>query len=274
MSRPCAPATNSSALSAVQRPQQQDPFGIEEVLHAEAAADVGRVEVDALRRQLEHELGELAADAVHVLPRQLELQRIGRGMVVRDAGARLERRHDHAVVHHVDLDDVRGRAHRLGHDAGIALLQMKGHVARRLIPQRGRVLGECRASIDDGRQRIVVDLDQLGRVARDLGVVGHDEGHRIADMTHTIPCQCKARRHDQRLDRRHAGHRPQPLEIGRNKNAMDAGQRLGRRQVDAFDDGVGMRRAQDMAPQAARALNVVHVTAAAVEETSVFHAPN
>ena len=41
------PAHRSVQLA--RRPQQQDPLGIEEVLHAEAAADVGRMEMDLAR---------------------------------------------------------------------------------------------------------------------------------------------------------------------------------------------------------------------------------
>ena len=82
------PADGPAELA--RRPQQQHPFGIEEVLHAEAAADIGRMKLDALQRHLEDELGELAADAVQPLPGQLEVHRPGRGIVAGDAGARLD----------------------------------------------------------------------------------------------------------------------------------------------------------------------------------------
>jgi len=94
------------AAELARRPQQQDPFGIQEILHAEAAADVGRMEMEFLQGHPEHELGELAADAVQPLTRQLEVERIARGIVTRDAGARFERRHDHAIVHDLDLDQM------------------------------------------------------------------------------------------------------------------------------------------------------------------------
>ena len=139
------------AAELARRPQQQDPFGIEEVLGAEAAADIGRVQPDALGRHLEHELGELAADAVHALPGQLEVERVGRRVVARDAGALLDRRHHDAVVHHVDLDDVRGVLHRLRHRGGIALLDMEGGVVRRLLPERGAPSASAaRPSTTDG----------------------------------------------------------------------------------------------------------------------------
>jgi len=107
------------------------------------------VETDALRRHLEHELGELPADAVQALPGQLEVERVGRSIVTCDAGARLERRHDHAVVHHLDLDHMRGFAHRFGDHGCITTLDMEGKIAGRFVPQRRRVRRERRSTVDD-----------------------------------------------------------------------------------------------------------------------------
>ena len=210
------------AAELARRPQQQDPFGIEEVLGAEAAADIGRVQADALERQLEHELGELAADAVQALPGQLEVEAVGRGVPARDAGALLDRRHDDAVVHHVDLDDVRGVLHRLRHRGGIALLDVERRVVRRLRPELRRAVHDRRAAVDDRRQRLVVDLDQLGRFARRLGAVGDDERHRIADMAHALDRQREARRHGQRRHRGQARHRAEAREVGRREDAVHA----------------------------------------------------
>ena len=131
------------------------------------------------------------------------------------------------------------------------LLEMEGEIARRLLPDRGRAGGERRACRRRRRQRLVVDLDQLGRLARDLRAVGHDERHRIADMAHAAHGQRRPRRHDQRLHRRHAGHRAEPVgrEIGSRVDALHAGQRRAARNVDPLDERMGVRRAQDMAVQ-------------------------
>ncbi len=253
-------------------PQQQDPFGIEEVLGAEAAADVGRMELDALGRQLEDEFGELAADAVQALSGQFEIHRSSRWIVARDAGARLDRRHDDAVVHHRNLDHVRGAFHRFGDSGGITALDAERGIARRLIPDERRAGNERRSAIDDGGQRFVVDLDQLGCLARDLLAVGHDEGHRIADMAHTASRERRAGRHDQRRDGCHAGHRAEAREISRNINAMNAGKGASLRNVGPLDEGVSMRRAQDMAPQAIGTLDIGEVTAASGEEADILDA--
>ena len=190
------------------------------------------MELDAVQRHLEDELGELAADAVQPLPGQLEVHRVGRGIVARDAGARLDRHHDDAVVHHLDGDDMGGVLHRLRHGIVVALLEMEGEIARRLVPERRRAVRKSRHAVDDGRQRLVVDLDQLGRLARRLDAVGDDEGHRIADMAHAAIGQRRPRRHDQRLHRRQAGQGTESVgrEIGRGGDEMHAGERRGRRQ--------------------------------------------
>ena len=85
------------------------------------------------------------------LPGQLEVHRVGRGVVARDAGARLDRRHDDAIVHHLDLDDVRGRGFIACATASASpLLDVEGEIARRLGPDRRRAGGERRKAVDDG----------------------------------------------------------------------------------------------------------------------------
>ena len=45
----------------------------------------------------------------------------------------------------------------------------------------GGVLVERRFDIDDRGQRLVLDLDEAGRVLGQVAAVRHDEGHRLAD---------------------------------------------------------------------------------------------
>ena len=185
---------------------------------------------------------------------------------------RLDRRDDDAVVHHLDLDDVRGLGHRLRHRIGVAALDVVGEIARRLGPDRRRPGGECREAVDHGVERLVVDLDQLGRLACGLRAVGHDEGHRIADMAHAAIGQRRPRRHDHRLDRRQARHVAQALgrKVGMGVDGAHAGKRCRRRNVDPLDDGMGMRRAQHVAVQAICNRDVIDVAAAAGQEPRIL----
>ena len=40
--------------------------------------------------------------------------------------------------------------------------------------------------VGDRRQRLVVDLDRVGRVAREVAVLGDDDRHRVADVAHRV----------------------------------------------------------------------------------------
>ena len=49
--------------------------------------------------------------------------------------------------------------------------------------------------VDHDGQRIVVDLDRLGRQLRLLERVGDDEGDRVADMAHGVEAEERMLRH-------------------------------------------------------------------------------
>ena len=149
------------------RPQQQDPFGIEEVLHAEAAADIGRVQLDALGRQLEDELGELAADAVHPLPGQLEVERCRsphRSARCRRAARSAPRRRGCSSPR--PRRRARRRCIACATAAASPLLGHGRRGCRAPVPERRRAVRQRGAAVDDRRQRLVVDLDLLGGFAR------------------------------------------------------------------------------------------------------------
>jgi hypothetical protein len=93
-------------------------------------------------------------------------------------------------------------------------------------------------------------------------------------VTHAAGRERRARRQVERLHRGQARHRPQLREIGGDENTMNSGERLGLRNVDPPDGRVRVRRAQDMAPQAVRACDIVDVTALAGEETQILNAAN
>ncbi len=150
---------------------------------------------------------------------------------------------------------VRRRGKRLLDRLAVAALEAVGQIAGRLVPQQRRAGGERRRGIDDGGQRTVRDRDLLGGVARLLAGVGDDERDRIADMPHPVASQRRARRHDHRRDGRDlrdAGQRADPVgvEIGGGEDAAHARHRARRVGVDAVDQRMRVRRAQDT-PRAA-----------------------
>lgn len=227
------------------RPEQQDPLWIEEVLHAEAAANVRRMQANALWLDLEDELRELAADSVHTLPRQLEVERVARRVIARDAGPRFERHDDYPVVHHLDLDDVSRLFHRGGRRLTVAALHVIHEVARRLVPQDRCAGPECGTPIDHGRQRLVIDIEQLGRRPCDVGTVSHDEGDGIADMPRPPGRERRPRRHDHRVDCGKAGQCAEAVsrEIRARRDQPHPRQSARLRSINRTNQRVRMRRA-------------------------------
>ena len=87
------------------------------------------------------------------------------------------------------------RRRRRALDRGpVADLPVEAEIAGRLVPHRGLARIEGARGIDDGRQRLVIDRDQLGRVARRGGGLGDDHRDRVADMPHPVARDRRMRR--------------------------------------------------------------------------------
>jgi len=221
------------------RPQHQHPFGIKEILDAEPTPDVGGAHGDAVGRHIEDDFSELLAQAMHPLTGQQQVEAVGGSIVAADRGARLDRGDDQPVVDQLDLDDVGCRREGRIDCRFVAALEPVRQIARRVVPQPRRLLGERFPRVDHRRQWPICHVDSLGGVARLLRRVGHDERHRVANMANPVARQRPARRHDHRRDRRHPGdawQRPDAvgIEIRSGENAMHPRHRAGDRGVDAF----------------------------------------
>ena len=105
------------------------------------------------------------------------------GLYWASAAARLHRVGDQALVDDALLDDDVGRFERRVHVAAADRpleTDVVGHVGVELrLSLGGRLLG-----VDDGRQRLVVDLDGFDRVAGDVAVGRDDDRHGVADVAH------------------------------------------------------------------------------------------
>ena len=186
--------------------ERHHPFRINEVLHAEAAADIRGLDPDALRRHVKNGLRQLIADAVHALAGQEQVEGVRAWIVAADRGARLDcGRHD-PVVHKIDLDHMRRRRESRVDRRLVAALKAEAEIARRLIPDRGRVRRQGCRGIDNGGERTVIDNDPFSGVARQIAGQRHDKRHRIADMAHPVPRQRRPRRDDRRFEARHLRH--------------------------------------------------------------------
>ena len=167
-------------------------------------------------------------------------------------------------------DDVGLRERRLGgrRVTGLPVEAVVVGLALEVGADHRRRRVERRAGIDDRVKRVVVDVDQLERVARRVPVFGDDERHLLALEAHLVGGQ-----HGLHVvgQRRHPG---QALlgQVGAGDDRFDLRMCLGRSHIDADDAGVRIRRAQDRQVQHARQRDVVDVVAAAPDESRVLFA--
>jgi len=135
--------------AALGRPHQHWVFGIHHVLHAEAAADVGRDHAHLVARAAQNVVAEHRVDHVLALDRGMQRhatigRRLGQG------AARLERGGRDPIVHDAEPRHVRGCCEgRLGSGL-IAHVPLETEVARDFVPYQGRVRRGGGCGIGDG----------------------------------------------------------------------------------------------------------------------------
>ena len=133
------------------RVTSQHVFGIEEQLHAEAAADIGGDDAEFVRLGVEHRRHQVLHQPA-ALRVGVQCPAPGRRVVLRHRDARLHRRHDDTVVHHRQPGDVRG----LANCASVAALSPISQSKARLCGTSGQTSGmpvssAFAVSLTDGR---------------------------------------------------------------------------------------------------------------------------
>ena len=122
--------------------------------------------------------------------------------------------------------------------------------------------------VDDDRQLLIFDLDEIGGVRRDIAIGGDDEGdllvleQNLAVGEHHlhIAGQC---RHPGEID---------AFQLLGGEHRDDARHGLGLRRVDALDARMGAARAVKIAVQHAGQFDVVDIIAAPLREAHVLDA--
>ena len=166
------------------RVRHEQLVGVEQHdLRPEASADIGRDDLYLGLGQPEQH-GEPAADRGRRLGRVVDGQL---PFVVRPAGPhrpRLHRAGGAALVSEVKALASRRRLEGRRH-AALLLHQLRRDVAGHVVMDE--VVG-ARGDLgrDDDRQRLVVDLDQLGRVLGDRATLGDHEHDRLARVAHHL----------------------------------------------------------------------------------------
>ena len=119
---------------------------------------------------------------MRVLAGGVERELVGGAVVLADRRARLDRVGHQAVVDQVDLGDVGRPGEGLVGRRLVAELPVVDRVAGRLLVDLRLALIARMRGRDAGRQHLVVDLDQLGRVLGLMVGLGDHHGDVIADV--------------------------------------------------------------------------------------------
>jgi len=133
-----------------------------------------------------------------------------------------------------------------------------------------RLVAQCVLGCGERRQRLVLHLDELGRVARELARRGDDRRDRFADVAHAadgerVVLDVGAGLHGQ-LEERIRENR----DLVAGQCAVHAAQLDGLRHVDGHDLRVRVRRADEMHVAHAVPLHVVEEDALALHEALVL----
>ena len=214
---------------------------------------------------------------MRVLRRRPQRVVAGALVVIRRGRARLHGVGDQAVVHDVELGDVRGLGEG-GVDIGLhADLPVIDQVARGLGMDLRRALLQSLGEIDIGRLHLIVDLDRLGGVARHVMAVGDHHRHRVADIAHGVERHHRMRRRLVRLAvlvlDHPAADQTAHLGVGNILAGEDfdhARQSLGRRGVDALDLRMGMRRTEHDRVQYTLRRMVGHISARTAQQRVIL----
>ncbi len=245
-------------------------LGVHVELGAEAAADVRRDHADL---RLGHAEDERVGGAHDVRPLRRGRDRDVAGRVhLAERGARLHRGRDQPLLA-VALLDRHGRVREdLVRFAGDERPRVR-LVAGRVVVNGRRTVGNRQFDVGHVRQRLVVDLDELGRVLGLSARLGHDDRDAVAGEPRLVDGEREV------LDHRDVvGHgpearqavRPDVREIGAGKGGDDAGSLARLRHVDACDRRVRIRAADDDRVHHARRSEVVGVRALAGEKAGVL----
>ena len=139
-------------------------------------------------------------------------------------------------------------------------------LALQVFAQHRGVRGHRLEGIDDHRQRLVFDLDEIGGVGRRIAALGDHESNFLILEQHLLLGQ---HRLDVAGERRHV-MQVERLEVGRGQHREYARDRLGLGGVDRLDAGVAVRRTVEVSVKHSRQLQVVDVVALALDEADIL----
>ena len=251
----------------LRRDRGQHHVGKHRELDAEAAAAVGRDAQPHLgaghpQRLRHHRMGrewplEIRGDVVALVV----------GMVLGDDDVALHRREGEPRVVHGERHPGIGTGKGAG---GIAVGEFADRDLVGLafgVEQRRRFVAGG-DGVDHSGQRLVIDLDQLRGILRHIPVLGDDQRHRLADITHPLD---RERPLVHRRLERNQERIGECAHVLAGDDRGDPRQAARSRRIDAADDGMGVGRTDHMGLQrAARLRQIVGIAAAPRQQCGVF----
>ena len=265
------------------RPYRERLFGIDEGLHAETAAHIGRDNAELLFRNLEYGFGERIAHEMRTLRPGIEGRAAALRIVVHNRVAGLHRIRHQAIVDQINADDVGGLGKGGFGRFRVAeiVVPIEHEVARNMVEKLRRARRERVLRVRDHRQCLVVDFDCFGGIARLAQGLGDDKRDRLADITDLLDRQERTRglvlrRAITILDGRLASEVAEPfgLNVGAGGDEQDARHLPRRRCIDPPKVRVRGRRAQNKGLRRMRQAHVIRVAAPSGDKPQILVAPN
>jgi hypothetical protein len=226
---------------------------------------------------LQYEGAHQEADDMRVLTGGIECVFAVRAVVIADRRARLHRVGDQPVVGDLDLRDILGLGEGFVAGCPVAQFPIVAEVVFGIAPDLGRALRHGLSGRDASGQRLVIDDDLFGGVARLVTRFSDHHGDLIADMADGVGYENGMRGFDHRIavavrDLPAAG---QPAEAGRDdiragEDRDHAGSRCRGLGVYASDFGMGVGRTEYPGMGLTRTVDVIRVIAQPSQEAVVL----
>ncbi len=237
---------------------------VELAADAEAAAGIAFLEHDGSGAAAEH-AGERIAVAVRHLRGAVQFDDVARRIMARQGAARFERHAAMPADRQVEPDN-RVRCGECGID-----LPIFGAHDQRLCRNSGREAARRRPGVEQWRQLLGLDHDQIGGVLGEVRIGREHGSDRLADIAQPVLRQQRLTIRAQRLARRVAKiDRRQIGDVLARPDRRDAGRREGRGDIDVAQLGMGVRRAHDPHVQLVRKAQIADKLAAPRDERRVL----
>ena len=245
-------------------------LGVDQHLHPEPAADIGRTHLDPRFGEAQ-ELGDPVPQDVRHLGRREDLDRVVAPVVQSEAAAALDGRGRDPGVAEPARDDDRGGGEGIGVFIADETALEQDIAAKRLVHQR-RTVFERPGGVGHRVFRLVLDIDQRGGVFGRVRVARDDRGDDLAGEADlglgdqrpgggavAVPARLVHARGD---------GRGRGGEVGAGEDPDHAVQALSRRRVDFGNPRPRERAPEEMDVQASRRVQVVEEAAAAEDQRS------